>query len=494
MNRIYLAAITALLTLTACGGGGGGGNDPTGGIDGRGTAVVAQGMITGKGSIIVNGVEYETDSSEIEIDGEVGFESELEIGDVVLISGTVDDNGTTGTATTVTFDDVVEGPVTGKSTTVTAEGQTVPTLIVLGQTVQVVDGETLFDDTPPLSYDTIAEGDVIEVSGYRLAGGNIRATRIEGKPAGGVFEVTGVVSGLSGTTFMIGDLTVDFTGVTPDDSFPGGSVQNGDPVEVKGSEFAGGELTATSVEYKGGDLGAAAGSYMELEGYITSFDSIESFEVSGFPVIAAPGVPVEGTGPLGVNVKVEVEGTVNSSGVLVADNIEIKTSTGIRAVGLIDQLVPLQVLGITINASDLTTRFKDNAGDTPLGDDMKLANLRVGDYVEVRGQEQPQGQITAYTLERDDFDPLDPRFELRGFVTAEAQPFLTVLGVTIATDDSTLYFDSRGDIEVPFATPAEFWAAVQENSLVDARGASFDSGSRTLTAEEVEIQEDPPAN
>lgn len=491
MNRIYLAAIAALLTLTACGGGGGGGSDPTGGIDGRGdpVAVVAQGTVTGKGSIIVNGVKYETNGAQFEIDGEVGTETEVEIGDVVLVAGTVNDDGISGTATTVTFDDAVEGPVTGKGTALTADGQTVLTLTVLGQIVQIVDGETVFDDTPPLSYDTIAIGDVVEVSGFRLADGTISATHIESKPLGGVFEVTGVVSGLSGMSFMIGDLTVDFSEALVDDSFPGGNVQNGDPVEVKGTEFAGGTLTATSVEYKGGELSGAAGNRMELEGYITSFDSIESFEVSGFPVIAAPGVPVEGTGPLGVNVKVEVEGNVNTSGVLVADKIEIKTATGIRAVGLIDSLSPLRVLGITINASDLTTRFEDSAGDTPL-DNMKLADLRVGDYVEVRGQEQPEGQITAYTLKRDDERA---RFELRGFVTVKAQPDLTVLGVKIATTGSTQYRDSRGSTEVGM-DEADFWIEVEVGSLIDARGSTFDSGSRTLTAEEVAIEANPSAN
>src|SRR5210317_1740351 len=151
MNKIYLVALAAL--LTACGGGGGGsstgggdtgggdtgggdtGGGDTGGIDGRGTPVFAQGSITGFGSIIVNGVKYETEGTEFEIDGETGTEAELEIGDVVSISGTVNDDGISGTATTVTFDDVVEGPVTAKNANLLQ-------LTVLGQTVQIVDGET----------------------------------------------------------------------------------------------------------------------------------------------------------------------------------------------------------------------------------------------------------------------------------------------------------------------------------------------------------------
>jgi hypothetical protein len=488
MNRIFLAAMAALLTLTACGGGGGGGgttpggggDDGTGGIDGRGTAVVAQGQITGFGSIIVNGVEYETDSTEFEIDGETGTEAELEIGDVVLISGTVNDDGITGTATTVTFDDVVEGPVTGKNDALLQ-------LTVLGQTVQVVDGETLFDDTPPLTFATIDVGDVIEVSGFRLADGTISATRIEGKPASIEYEVTGVVSGLTATTFMIDGLTVDFSAALLD-NFPGVGPENGQPVEAKGGTTLGpnGELLATKVEYKGGALGDAAGVYVELEGYITRFDpnQPDDFDVSGLPVLTTGTTIFEGgtEADLNLNLKVEVDGTVNASGVLVAEKVEIKTATGIRVLGLVGSLSPLEVFGIQINASDLTTRFDDKS---ELGlENMKLADINVGDYLEVRGQEQPLGQITAFTIERD--DP-DPRRELRGFVTNKAQPNLTVLGVTIVTTDSTLYRDSRGATEEPM-TFAEFWAAVQEGSRVDARGTETDT--TTLTATEVTLEGD----
>ena len=118
---------------------------------------------------------------------------------------------------------------------------------------------------------------------------------------------------------------------------------------------------------------------------------------------------------------------------------------------------------------------------------MKLADLRVGDYVEVRGQEQPQGQITALILERDD---IDERRELRGFVETggKNEPNLTVLGVTIETTPGvTQYRDSRGPTDVVM-DEADFWAAVQEGSLVDARGT--ETGTTTLSATEVELQGD----
>ena len=494
MNKVYIAAIAALLGLTACGGGGGGtnntddggGNGDTGGIDGRGTPVAVQGSITGFGSVIVNGVQYDTEGAEFEIDGEIGSQDDLAIGDIVVLAGTISDDGVSGTATKVTFDDLVEGPVTAKDTNL---GR----LTVLGQTVEVT-GETSFDDgISPASLDGISIDDIVEVSGYRLANGIIRATRIEDKPAGLEFEVTGTAENVSGMTFTIADLTVDFSGASLDDNFPGVTVEDGQLVEAKGTTFANGELEATRVEYKGNLLGANPGDHVELEGFITSFDSVENFEVNGLPVMTTGQTVFEGVGTLNVNLKVEVEGEYNDANILVADKVEIKAATAVRVVGLVNSIpdetaeppVPLEVYGIEINANDLKTRFDDKAGDTPL-DNMKLADLMVGDYVEVRGQEQPQGQITAVIVERDD---IDDRRELRGFVETggKNEPNLIVLGVTIVTDGQTVYRDSRGDTEVVM-TPGEFWLAVQEGSLVDARGTETDT--KTLTATEVELQGD----
>ena len=126
------------------------------------------------------------------------------------------------------------------------------------------------------------------------------------------------------------------------------------------------------------------------------------------------------------------------------------------------------------------------AGDNPL-DNMKLADINVGNYLEVRGQEQPQGQITAFTIERD--DP-DPRRELRGFVEVggKNEPNLTVLGVTIVTTPGvTVYRDSRGATEEPMSS-TDFWTAVQEGSRVDAQGTEADT--TTLTATEVALEGD----
>ena len=166
-----------------------------------------------------------------------------------------------------------------------------------------------------------------------------------------------------------------------------------------------------------------------------------------------------------------------------ATKVEIKSSTAIRVVGVLDATPTgntLTILGITINTEAVKTRFEDKID----GGSLTVGDLAQGDYLEVRGQEIPSGQITAMRVERDD---LRDRTELRGFVTAASNPTLTVLGVTITTTSGTAYRDSRGETEVNMSA-ADFWAAVGPGVLIDARGTEM--GAQALEATEVALEND----
>ena len=268
---------------------------PTGGISGVSIAI---GPINTFGSIVVNGVPYDTSATTFTIDGVAASESDLRVGNIVTLTGTIDDNGTTGTAETVISDDSVKGPI--ESIDIAASQ-----LVVLGQTV-LVRPETSFDDTlSPASIEGLSVGMIIEVSGQIDANGNVFATRIEPKPVGTQFEVHGTVSGHDAATlvFSLNNLVVDYSGATLSD-FPGGVITDGDFVEAKGTTLgAAGELIASIVDFEDNTISGAADTHVEIEGFITRFVSATDFDVTGNPVTTNASTVFEGgvAADLGLN-------------------------------------------------------------------------------------------------------------------------------------------------------------------------------------------------
>lgn len=495
MNKLIGQALgTALLAiaLAGCGGssgGSGGGTQP--GIDRLG---VRAGTVTGFGSIFVGDDRFEVDNAEFEVDDDSSGsgQDDLNIGDTVIVTF---DPATPGVAQTVFSDDAVEGPIDS----IDLAGSR---LVVAGQTV-IVDALTSFDDRiQPASLDGLAVDDYVEVNGFFDAvgldqDGQIRATRIEPRLPGGEAEVKGFVEALdtNARTFSINALNVDYGTAIIDDSFPNMTFANGDFVEVKGTNFgAGGELLATKVEPDGigvddGEFGNFDEVEAEIEGFITRFASATDFDVSGFPVTTTGSTAYEGgtAGDLGLNVKVEVDGDVNASGVLVATKVDIRRSNDLRVAALVDEVDAaggmLVVLGITV-AVDASTRREDksDAELEPFG----LSQLNVNDYVEVRGGADASGaaDILASILERDDPpDVLGEDTELRGFVDGIARPSFTIAGVTIETNGATVFRDA---LEQVISADA-FFGALQDGALVDVDGT--ETAQTTIVAEEVELED-----
>ena len=167
--------LSALMLLGGCGGGSSdpaptvGNPPPTSGIGRTGIAV---GPISTFGSVVVNGVRYNTDNATFTIDGQPATQADLKVGQVVVVKGSIDDDDVNGTADDISYDD----EVTGLISSIDAAGQS---FVVLNQTV-LVNADTSFEDEfVPSSFDGLAVGQRVEVSGLFDANGDIVATRIE---------------------------------------------------------------------------------------------------------------------------------------------------------------------------------------------------------------------------------------------------------------------------------------------------------------------------
>jgi hypothetical protein len=307
-TELVIAAILLIaiaFIITSCGVVGG--LTAGGGVSGTG---IATGIITAFGSVFVNGVEFKTTSAEIIVNGSSASENDLKIGMKVTVEAAKD------VALSIAYGSEVKGQVSNKG---------VNSFDVLGQTVAVnSDTRYCFNDERTnctFSFADLNVGDFVEVSGFSDANGNIVATLVEKEDQEPEhYQVKGIVSGLNtgNRTFSINNLTINYNNI----SDPPG-IANGASVNVEGILNAPDELTATEIHVE--DAQGTRGHDLSLEGIVTKFTSLSDFEVNGQPVLTTGQTQFSGDpASIALDVKVEVNGAVNSNGVLVAREVEIE--------------------------------------------------------------------------------------------------------------------------------------------------------------------------
>jgi Domain of unknown function (DUF5666) len=487
-------ALSSAMFLVACGGMGSGsgpmpvaGNvtqpssvstTPTGsGTTSPGPASMAMGTITSFGSVILNGIEYQTNATSFKVDGRNGTQGDLRVGYYIHVTGHHDDGADQDIADQIDFRGDVEGPVS-------AIDPVAMTLVVLGQTV-AVSADTSFDDNiTPSGLAGIKVGDLLEVSGMRAPDGTIYATRIEAKAAGVGLQVVGVATAIDTTakTLEINALTVDYSAAALVD-FPGSGPQAGDLVEAIGSTLtSNGVLTASSLELLNGNgVNPVAPGNLRIEGLINQFSSATDFEVAGQPVSTTATTSFDGgqASDLALNVSVEVEGSVNSDGVLVAAKVEIRRAANVRLMAQVDAVDykagTVELLGIQVGVNYLT-RFEDH-GPQNLGT-FKLTDIQVGDWLEVRGvaSSSGSGSVTAMRIDR---RQTQSAVQLMGPVDSAESPGFTILTTHVTTNPSTQFNNGF--------TAYTFFAAALVGKIAAVTG--YWDGT-TLTAAQVNLGDD----
>lgn len=373
-----LAALSiATLGITSCGGGGG--------STSTGTQVASKGVVTGFGSVFVNGVKYDTTSSGIIIDDSRVTVDSLKVGMVVKVKGVLNDDGVTGSASTIEYEDDLEGPVAN----LTATG-----FSVLGQNV-VVTATTVFDGVANLA--ALTNGQVVEVSGFSNPDGSITATRIEAKSST-EYKVRGTVSNLGAGTFTLTvtptlTFTVNYATATIVPSAT--ALVNGAYVKVKAATApSGATITATKVAVKQSGLEDSARA--EIEGMAANFNStLKTFTINGTTVNAF-GITLPAG--FGNGTRVEVKGPL-SNGVLAAAKLEMEKDSDQDVQGTVSAktATTLTVNGIVITVT-ATTMYEDSSSRH---DRMfSFASIAVNDTVEVKGYLENIGSLIATRIER----------------------------------------------------------------------------------------------
>ncbi len=209
----FLVVALSTVTLAACSRsknnffGFGGGGTPTGASTFSRGAVATQ---DNQQNMSLNGVQFGMGNSNVMINGNSGSAGDLRMGQIVTLRGNA--NGANGTANTIVFNNDMTGPITSISTGSGTAGSGTSgagasgvissvTFTMFGQTVKV-DGNTLFQ-SDDIDITNLQAGSVVEVSGIPDGAGTLIATFINSRPTATQYNVRGLVSNVSGSTFTL---------------------------------------------------------------------------------------------------------------------------------------------------------------------------------------------------------------------------------------------------------------------------------------------------
>ncbi len=458
------SAILLSLGLTGCGGGG-----STDGTSASSSNITSSGTITGFGSVYVNGVKFETNSTTFNIEGTEGSQDDLAIGMVVQVDGVVNPDGITGTATSITFDDDLQGPVAGY--VLSTDGLTA-TFTVMGIPVQIDSKTTYFDpDNGGIAINTITNGQFVELSGFFDGNSTLIASRIENKNNAednieNKVELKGNITGLNigSQTFTLKGILVDASSARLEDFSNG--LQEGLYVEVEGS-FNSTQIIATKVEsetFKYGDS-----DEFEMEGFITRLNG-NQFQMNGITVDISNVRKMEPRNMrLANNLQIEVEGRLVGN-VLFATELKMRTGEVELQAYISSVDYANNTFEVTMGTNNkilkiitgIETEFEFETRDIT----NRLQNLRVGQFVEVEGYLNDEGNIFAVEveIERDD------EIEIEGVMDDIQSDQISVLGVHFSIDGRTRFEDDDR-----YLTQAQFEARVRAGqSVVEVEDENHD--------------------
>ncbi len=405
MKDFFRAALTLIVaTLVGCGGGtevGVGGGGTGGGPTGAPPPSLTAGGITGFGSVVVDGTAWDEKSAVIdtEVDPrQAAVSAELALGKRVEITST-----NAGVADRIRVEATVIGRVSDAPTGSPSQFK------VAGQTVR----QNTNPATGPItvlegyaSFSQIAVNDIVEVHGTPVFDSTlnryiIQAGRVEKVTAlpSGMQRIAGVVESYTTTTtpptFKLGELTVaveNTTVVVPANS----ALANGQSVVVFSNKpvTTGPRLSADVIRIK--DRTPSTGNArVELSGTTSKYNAANAtFEISGTQVDARAARITPASRSLANNQYVIVRGTYNGTGVLVAEDVRIRDTSGsdieLELKGTVTDYVSIanfKVRDVQLNGTQATL---NNCG----------AGLANGVYVELKGRiDAATGQARATEIE-----------------------------------------------------------------------------------------------
>ncbi|MBI2751690.1 MAG: hypothetical protein HYX43_20740 [Burkholderiales bacterium] len=361
---------------------------------------MVSGTVTGFGSVIVDGKRVDDRNVVAGVEREDGRieAAELKVGQHVDVAH--DGNLV---ATEIRIRSAVEG-------TVDAVNLATSSLTVMGQTVVVNTDAALGPVTVFVQpYTTLADvlvKDVIEVHALLktdAAGKTVmQATRIQKKNADAYNRVKGVVKNLTTTTFVLGDLTVDYSsakvlpaatalanGVQVHVSIPVGTVTPG--VAVKATVVKVRDPKSENGDKEAEFGGVASKLDATLKTFVVDGRTVDASTAQFNPAGSTFADLKEGT-YVRINGNFKADGTVLAK-IVVLRSAEAGNNQGVELHGTVMNFKSMQdftLRGISINAGTATMDAASCGAITTLADGMQI---------ELRGSLTATGKVTATRIQ-----------------------------------------------------------------------------------------------
>ena len=472
-QRLFISILFSVTFLFNGCAGGAGGSDPTPsrGIDGSGFNPThgSSGSVNGFGSIIVNGVHYNTDDTEFFVSGDVAMDSDLAVGDYVTVLGAINSDGVTGTAAQVIFQPNVVGAIES----INNSGNS---FVVLGQTIFVNQATVFSGNITKRFIDGLAVGDTVRVSGPANGNGSVIATSVEKREAGQL-ELIGLVSNLdklNSTMLINGQLVNIATASILQEDFE--ALNNGTQVAVFASTLENNALIAVELKILTNNLDVLAPeSSAELSGIVDVFTSVRDFRVANTLISVSDDTQyINGDeSDLGLDVNIKLTGKLNELGVVIADQIEFLID--------VDNLVVGEVQGISGSSEGINAGSITIAGDTFITNSsthfvdysesrlprFNLENIVIGDTLSISGV-RAGSDIIATLVERE--NPGGPvSFEFRGFETDITVDSVRLFRYDIVFDDETVFIINDQVVN------AEIFVNRATGGVIEVKGESLNS-------------------
>ena len=417
----------------------------------------SSGVISGFGSVYVNGLRYVTESASIRENGSESSEEALQLGMKVIINANQSANNDP-TALEVKYIADAIGEIK-------AIDLVTNSLTILGQTYFITDA-TKFDS---VTFNELRLNDIVELSAFEDDQGTFVVSYLTANDEATEHQLLGTVSKLSKITqtFYIGSLLVDYA-----DAEVKGSFSNGVKVSIKSDAVPNsGEFSADEVSVQG--LVLVIGGTLTVSGVIDDFNRDErTIEIEGRKYILADASDFT----QGDEDSLSEGDQVSLIATVIQGESELQTPsypiTSIRVE--LDNEVSLEgiVAGITDTGFiifsqaftvDEYTQYKDDSAQALRY--FNLADIAIDDKLAIDAYEV-DGVLISRKVEREGTGVNDSGpHEVEGIVdniNVESFTF-SVNGIQVLTNDDTDFEDAYGNS----ANQAEFFSTLVLNAEVE---------------------------